>query len=423
MNTDNPKAASPELESLLSGNDHILPRYDGRSIVNIADSICRWLDIPTFGMGPLQEEIIHQVEGPYQHIVFVVIDAVSYHHFKSWSKLLSEPGSHPFLQRGTLNAITSIAPSTTCAALTSLWTGQPACRHGISGYEMWMQELNMAVNMIAHRPARFRSGEGSLSLAGFNPESFLPLPTLGTHLQAHGIPTHIFQHHSILHSGLSRTFLHEVERHGINTPVDLWVSLRDLLQVESGRPLVVTAYWGAVDGYLHQFGPGDQRPEKEFTSFLSQLQKNFLDKLSPEAQNDTLLLITADHGQIATSRDPHYHLDQHPRLADMLHLQPTGENRLAYLHTRPGKVKAVENYIQETWPGKFQCLPSRTLTDKGLFGPGPYHPRWHSRVGDLTMIANRDAYLWWPEEENKMLGRHGGLSEREMLVPFFTLPL
>jgi len=420
MNKD---ITSPELDRLLSENDHILPRYEGRSIVNIADSICRWMDIPTFGMGPLQGEITRQVEGPYQRVVLVLIDAVSYHHFKTWQTALSEPGTLPFLQQGSLNAITSIAPSTTCAALTSLWTGQPACRHGISGYEMWMKEFNMAVNMISHRPARFRSGESSLTLAGFRPQSFLPLPTLGTHLNTHDIPAHIFQHHSILHSGLSQTFLHEVKRHGINTPADLWISLHELLEAETGRPMVVAAYWGAVDGFLHQYGPGDQRPEKEFAGFLTHLQRNFLDELSPEARKETLLLITADHGQIATPKNPHYRLDQHPQLAEMLHLLPTGENRLAYFHIRPGKVRAVQNYIQETWPEQFQCYPSRTLTDQGLFGPRPYHPRWHSRVGDLTMIANHDAYLWWPAEENDMLGRHGGLSRREMLVPFFTLPL
>lgn len=419
----NKNTSSPALDNLFAGNDHTLPQYKGLSIVNIADSICRWLDIPSFGMGPLQQEIIHQVEGPFQRIVLVLIDAVSYHHFKLWSTPHSTSGSLPFLQRGNLNAITSIAPSTTCAALTSLWTGQPACRHGISGYEMWMREYNMAVNMISHRPARFRYGENSLARAGFKPETFLPLPTLGTHLQAQNIPAHVFQHHSILHSGLSRTFLHEVERHGINTPADLWLSLQELLETDSGHPLVATAYWGAVDGYLHQYGPEDPRPEKEFAGFLTHLQKNFLDELSPQARKDTLLLITADHGQIATPRDPHYHLEQHPRLADMLHLLPSGENRLAYFHVRPGKVQEVENYIQETWPGKFHCIRSRILTEKGLFGPGPYHPRWYSRVGDLTVIAKDNAYLWWPAEENDMLGRHGGLSEQEMLVPFFSLPL
>jgi hypothetical protein len=58
-----------------------------------------------------------------------------------------------------------------------------------------------------------------------------------------------------------------------------------------------------------------------------------------------------------------------------------------------------------------------------LFGSAPYHPQWHSRTWDLTLIAKNDAYLWWSSDHNDLLGRHGGLSAREMRVPFLTFPL
>jgi len=58
-----------------------------------------------------------------------------------------------------------------------------------------------------------------------------------------------------------------------------------------------------------------------------------------------------------------------------------------------------------------------------LFGQGPYVNGVRERLGDLIAISRGDAYLWWSPRPNLMAGRHGGLSEGEMLVPFFALPL
>ena len=410
------------LESHL-GPGFTLPKYGGKSIVNIPDSICRWFDIPTFGIGPLQDAYISPISAPLKRVVLVIVDAVSYQHFQRWTQERKPAFWKPLLRAGHLSPITSICPSTTCAAMSSIWTGQPACRHGVSGYEMWMKEYNMAVNMIVHGPTTFHKGGGLLRQTGFDPETFLPLPTLGTHLKAHDIAAHAFQHYSILNSGLSQTFLHDVTLHGINTPADMWISVRDLLESRPGKRMLITAYWGAVDGYFHRFGTEDERPAVEFESFTNHLQTQCLEKLSPAAKEDTLLILTADHGQISTPANPDFHLINFPDLTDMLHIMPTGENRLAYLHVRPGDIQNTKDRIEEHWPDQFHCYPSEDLSKAGLFGPGPYHPRWLSRVGDLTLIAKNDAYLWWSRDENDMMGRHGGLSNQEMTVPFLTLPL
>jgi hypothetical protein len=58
-----------------------------------------------------------------------------------------------------------------------------------------------------------------------------------------------------------------------------------------------------------------------------------------------------------------------------------------------------------------------------LFGPGEAHPRLYERLGDLILIPHRNAYLWWADKENILLGRHGGLHPDEMLVPFLAVRL
>ena len=100
----------------------------------------------------------------------------------------------PLVRRGTLGALTSVVPSTTSAALTSLWTGRSPAEHGVLGYEVFLKEYGLVANMITHAPASYEGEVGSLQHAGFDPESFLPVPTIGPHLAAAGIESHAFLH-------------------------------------------------------------------------------------------------------------------------------------------------------------------------------------------------------------------------------------
>jgi len=60
---------------------------------------------------------------------------------------------------------------------------------------------------------------------------------------------------------------------------------------------------------------------------------------------------------------------------------------------------------------------------KGLFGPGKPHPFLSDRLGDLVVAARNGAYMWWAEKENPLIGRHGGLSVDEMIVPLLSVEL
>jgi hypothetical protein len=158
----------------------------------------------------------------------------------------------------------------------------------------------------------------------------------------------------------------------------------------------------------------------EFEAFSASFERAFLERLPPGARGQTLLLVTADHGLIDTPLDARYHLRDHPRLLEMLHIRPTGENRLAYLHVRPGCVERVKAFIEATWPGDFDVFETGAALQAGLFGGGARHPGLADRLGDLVVSARGQAYLWWASKENLMLGRHGGLSPAEMVVPLLA---
>ena len=409
-----------QLPGLNLGDDFVFAKYDDQSILNIPPSVCRLLGVPEFGTGVLNEDILAGVGGGFRKVILILVDALALHRLQRWMADGTAPVWNHLIEDGLLAPLTSITPSTTSAALTSLWTGESAAVHGIAGYEMWLKEYGMVTNTIMHTPMAFKGDADGLTRAGFDPVRFLNLPTLGEHLSNHGVNSYAFQHASIINSGLSKMFFNQVDRRAFTSAADLWVNVRDLVENRADERLYAYVYWPVVDTLSHRYGPDDERTAAEFASFSDAFEHLFLEPLRSDARKDTLVILTADHGCITTRPDPYYDLRSHPNLARRLHINPTGEHRLFYLHVRPGQIEAVCEYIARKWPNQFQVVESAYAVEKGLFGPGEPHPGLLDRLGELIVIARGDAYLWWEIKKNFLIGRHGGLHAEEMLVPFLA---
>ena len=418
-----PELKNHRLPGLDLPEELIAPKYDGQSILNTPNSVCRLLGIPAKNDIPtLRPEILGPFLPEADRVLVVLVDALALHRFQAWRQERPEMVWNQFAESGVLAPLTSIAPSTTSAAITTYWTAEPPRTHGIVGYEMWLKEFGMVVNSIQHTPMSFRGGgTGSLEYAGFSPQDFLPVDRLAPHLIRHGIEPHAFQHYSIINSGLSEMFMDQAHRHGVNGVADLWYQVWQLWEEKAGEKLYTWVYWSDVDSLSHLYGPEDGRIPEEFASFSLNFERIFLDRLSPKAKENSLVILTADHGQIATNKeDDHYDLRNHPDFTRRLHILPTSENRLSILHIKPGQTEAVREYIERTWPNQFTLLESAYAIEKGLLGPGQSHSGLVDRTGDLIALARGQAFWWWGDKPNPIIGRHGGLSEEEMVVPFLA---
>lgn len=326
------------------------------------------------------------------------------------------PAWQEVVQAGALYPLTSIVPSTTAAALTAFWTGCTPAQHGILGYEMWLREFNLAANMITHMPAFFDGPAGSLRQTGFDPHTFLSVPTLGPFLKQAGVETLVLQHNSIARSGLSTMLFDQTRAVPFRGMNDLFATLSELATQNSPQKRFIYAYWGDLDELQHVYGPQNVRVALEFHNFQQALARLVVG-LRNQTGRKTLLLVTADHGQSPSQPQERFQVERASEFVDCLHLLPTGESRLPYLHVRPGCEDRLREVIEARWPGEFQVVRSTQAIASGLFGQPPFHAELESRVGDLTLIARNEAYLYWPLKENKLHGRHGGLSRAEMLVP------
>lgn len=421
-----PRLEHNRLAGLDAGPGSFFPYYDGYSLVNLPASICDWLGVPAFGSMALGADLLNLWSKPFRQVVFLLVDGMGLNMFQNM--LLGEGQGEltslwaEISEDAVLAPLTSIAPSTTAAALTTLWTGVSPSEHGVFAYEVWLKEYSMITNMILHAPASYSGDVGSLLKAGFDPTTFLPVPTLGPHLQKFGVRSYAFQHHSIAFSGLSKMLFPGVEIKPFRTQSDLWVSLSEEMDTHQAQRNYMYIYWGDLDEMMHRFGPGNERVTLELTAFSRQLA-SFLIKRKEQGRGDSLFILTADHGHNLTPRRPQLEIRNHPQLLDCLVMVPSGEARLPVVYVRSGKESAFQQYVQSVWPGLFRLIPSQQAVEQGLFGKTVYK-RFTERVGDFIVIPQEDgAYWWFGSRENHLLGRHGGLSRNEMLTPFYALIL
>jgi hypothetical protein len=405
-----------QLHGLELSNDMIVPDHDGHSIANLPASICRWLGQEGWPTIPLAEEIHTLFKRDNRQVILLVMDGMG------WD-LVQRLGSEnqrwqEVLSGGSLLPLTSITPSTTSAALTSFWTGRTPSQHGVTGYEMWLREYNLAANMITHSPALFEGQPGSLRYCGFNPETFLDVKTLGPFLEEAGIQARVLQRSTILGSGLSNMLFTRTRQVPLRSLHDLFFTLEQFALEKTAERRYLYAYWGDLDELQHVYGPGDERVEQEYRNF-QQAFARFMRHIQKADCKDTLVLVTADHGLTESMPDPKYEIRRYPELLNKLHMLPTGESRLPYLHVRPGNIQAVKEDVFKLWNGDFDVIETQKAIESGLFGPPPFHRDLNSRLGDLILLSRGNAYLYWQLKENRLLGRHGGFSEKEMLVPLF----
>ncbi len=113
-------------------------------------------------------------------------------------------------------------------------------------------------------------------------------------------------------------------------------------------------------------------------------------------------------------------LEEAPGLAGLLRLPLCGERRAAFCHVQEGRVKEFAQRARDWLGDRAEVRLSGELAEEGWFGPGRAHPRFHERIGDVTLLMN-DHYTvkdWTPGEKHHLhIGNHGGTSEEEMLVP------
>jgi hypothetical protein len=184
----------------------------------------------------------------------------------------------------------------------------------------------------------------------------------------------------------------------------------------------VYAYLPDYDSVCHEFGKSSKEA-KETLIMLNDVVTLLVKKLKG---TDTELIITADHGQMETTKKKVCFLMDHPQLKECLSQAICGEPRATYCYVYPRKVKQFENYVNQKLKNVCTLYKSEDLVKEGYFGKSKQsHPELLNRIGDYILMA-KENYIIRSTLDNVRewdIGNHGGTTKEEMGVPLIKIKM
>jgi hypothetical protein len=413
-----------EVRSLLAPDPKLgvpVPAYAARSLPNITSSVVRSLGREVAGDPPLLPPLAdgldpfegRRAEGP---VVVLLVDGMGFSALTESTGAAAHGVPSEWVERA--RPITSVFPTTTTVALTSLSTAEPPSRHGVVGYRMFLPSFGVVAEVLRMTPLGV-SQPDTLVRSEWSPSMVSGVPSIFRR----GVPATALSRDEFEGTGFTRMIYDGASYVGFSTAADFAHLLAEVVGQEA-PPSLVFAYWSELDTVQHLRGP---RPE--FTAFEAAQVHRILAaafrRLDPSRARRTTVLITSDHGQVAAERKDEVAIDAEPTILPHLLRPPTGDRRAGFFTARSGHLASLTAAFEDRLPPGSRILSMPAATSAGLFGPPPYHPELSERLGDLLVLVPSPAAVTYrlpgsPARARFLLGAHGGLEPAELIVPLIA---
>ncbi len=358
----------------------VLPDYAGACVCNVVPALLEASSDPVEWL----PDFVHEAN----QVVLLVIDGMG------WEQLQARRSFAPVMTAMHGRAITTVAPSTTATALTSIATGLTPGEHGVVGYRINVggEILNVLRWNTPNGDARLTIPPGSFQKAA----SFASQhPPIVTRAEFH-------------HGGFSGAHLEGTRFHGYRYMSTFLVEMRRLLR--ANEPFIY-AYYDGPDKVSHEYGLGEHYDAE--VAAVDRLVADIMDELPPGA----VLVITSDHGQVHTGDAVH---ELPTDVLEHVAIQ-SGEARLRWLHARGGRANALLEAVDHHLGDLAWVRTRAQVIGEQWFGPH-ITLEGANRLGDVALAAKGVHAFLDPADSGpyKLIGRHGSLTSAEMLVPLLS---
>jgi hypothetical protein len=271
----------------------------------------------------------------FDHVVVFLLDAFG------WT-FVQRHQQHPLLRRiaadGSLSPIASQFPSTTTAHVTTMHTGLPVEDHGLYEWRIYEPAIDtITIPLLVPPDAPY-----ARSLLPDGPSFYQRLAV------RHGATSTVFSPARFSPSGFDAIALR-----GAN--LIPYSSLSDIPLTLGDAPSYTYIYYDLIDSTGHIHGPSSPEFDDACLRALDAIYTTFFSPTSPSFPS-TLLLLTADHGQIDVSPDNVTYLD-------LPGTTPAGSSRDLFLNLPEDHIPTLNDQLGEHG----QAIPTSTLFPH----PGP----------------------------------------------------
>jgi predicted AlkP superfamily pyrophosphatase or phosphodiesterase len=403
--------------------EFVYPYYDKFCVSNIPPFILSFFNIksprPVLPLKGYRDRL--NLDDSMNVLMFLV-DGLSYNYWIQQTKEIEV--CNLLGQKGIVAPLTSVFPSTTAAALTTINSGLTPQEHGLLEWIIYVREIDMIIKTL-----RFTSIDSntpdSLLEKEVDPKLLFKGRTLYQQLDTAGVNSVTFVPESIAYS----TYSQLIHKGSLIIPysdlLDLFKKI--VKKLKQSEETYFYVYIDTLDYVGHQFGPHSNQYLKEFSTFSSLLIKGFINKVETKIARKTIFLLTSDHGQIPVSPTETLYLNNYLKLTRNLQnpnrrrVYPTGSPRDVFLHIEPDRLEEIHDYLVQELSDQAYILKVTDALEMNLFGGGQTHNSFHDRIGNLLILPRGNHTIWFEHvkgEKFGLKGHHGGLHKEEMLIPF-----
>lgn len=353
-------------------------------LVNLSASILK-----SFGVEPAHPTLPQMdalLARPFSNVVVMLLDGMGASTVRS---LLPTDGFFNTHMEGVLS---SVFPPTTTAATIALMAGRMPCETGWLGWKQYFPALDRIVVPFT------------------NTDYYTKEPITACHAASTYIPWNsIFD--TIDGAGVGRAYHVSPFGRTRTDTFDAWLhSIRSICAAE-GRKFVY-AYWEEPDSVMHQTGCRSAQTAAELRRLEAAVSA------LAETLEDTLLIVTADHGHRDTT---YYSLEDYPELREML-VRPTSlEHRAVVFYVRDEDRARFPAAFRRAFGADFLLFTKAEVLEKQLFGPGAHHPLFETFIGDFLAVSVSDKGIVESRACRQFRSNHAGMTREEMEIPWIVV--
>ena len=356
------------------------PDYNN-SIANLACSILKYYGVePVNNTLKLADEYLKTRR---KNVVLLLLDGMGV------SSMVKHLDPHGFFRSNLVYEYSSTFPSTTVAATTAIESGLFPNQSAWIGWSAYFKELDRNVSY-------FRNSDNDTweSIEGVNvAETYVPYKGIRAKISDTGAGAYAVSPFA-------------------DDPVLTYDELCDRVASlcrEDGEKYIY-AYWEEPDKSMHMCGE-DSETVKEILADVERKTAELAKKLK-----DTLLIITADHGQVNSENKC---IADYPDIMDCLVRMPSVEPRSCSFFVKDGCKERFSELFKENFGDEFLLLTRREVFDLHLLGTGEDHEHLDSMIGDYLAVAVGKTAI--TNKQSCHIGNHAGMTAEEMTVPLIVI--
>lgn len=314
----------------------------------------------------------------YKNVVLLLLDGLGYY---VMNEILDKDS---FLYSHLFTTLNCVFPSTTAASTTSIISGLTPLESGWTGWENYIKEINR--NIILFTGENYYTKEQT-GLSGYNLMKYDPF----------------FKDMNDVNSKIISEFGGEKNIKSV---------LNKSLKSFNGNENFQYVYFYDPDSTMHKYGINSI----ETKEVIKTIDKN-VESYASKLPNDTLLIITADHGHINTNMINLYH---NKRIMSLLERAPSNDSRCLTFKVKDDNKKEFEKMFNLFYGEIYDLYKSKDIYQ--FFGnTSKMNDRCIDFLADYVAIGKSNYYFNYSNSNHVFKSHHAGYTKNEMIVPIIVV--